>query len=154
MKFQYQSLEKICAGAFIGFCILGLVFGSEYIFLSVFSLLAASGFLFYGAYRHPCGFKSQRQLTFFIWFSCIPAALWVVGKSYFEEKDVHQFRNYLSAHQCRFKGDVVVRTTNGGCDRFGNCSEAEEFEEPEYYCATTRNRITFTDFRDGRYGYK
>jgi hypothetical protein len=71
---------------------------------------------------------------------------------YENDAESRRFSSYLSQHECKFTGNVVVGMSKGGCDRFDNCEGPEEIEEFQYFCKTTGRSITSSQFRNGQYG--
>ena len=95
----------------------------------------------------------QRNEVMWTLVAFLPGALFMTLFKYQHLAETRRFSSYLSQHQCQSKGTVVTGTTPGGCDRYGNCEEPREIEEVEFFCATTKRRITFSQFKAGQYGW-
>ena len=79
-------------------------------------------------------------------------ALGLAWFKYHAQEEASRFRNYLQEHNCQSAGEVVTGYSEGGCDRYGNCTDGHEIEEREFLCTSTGRRITFSQFKNGEYG--
>lgn len=75
----------------------------------------------------------------------------VLGRSKLEIVERNRFQSYLPEHVCTYAGEAVVGMSYGGC-RFEECVGPEPIEDRQYFCATTGQHITLTEFKEGAYG--
>lgn len=129
--------------------VLGWVFGSDHIILALFSF---GGSIVCALGTVPPDAKEQQTQMRIVIAAFILPALGVLWMGYHDSADADKFRNYLSEHRCKNIGLTITGYSEGGCDRFGDCVEPQEIEEPEYSCAATGKHITYSDFKAGHYG--
>lgn len=143
--------EKWLVYAFFALYILGWIFGHERLLFALLSFSASAVCALASIPREAENRKwQQKQVGFALVMFILPAlyAFWGAHKN---DIEADRFHSYLSAHQCKYVGYVVTGVTNGGCDRWDNCEDPQEIEEPEYLCAATKKHITQSDFEAGRY---
>jgi hypothetical protein len=144
--------DKKFTYATVALYILGWILGSDHI---IWALLSFGGSAVCAFGTIPLEAKDKKSekvaICFLIAVTILPAlgALWT---GYQGSADENKFRNYLAEHQCKYVGSTITGYSKGGCDRFGSCEDPQEIEESEYFCAATKKRITYTNFRAGHYG--
>ena len=144
--------EKKFTYATILLYFLGWFLGTEYI---VPALLSFCGSAICALGTVPLESETKKEHQKQIYLSIAAFILPALGVLLFSSKDANdenKFRNYLLEHRCKEIGSTITGFSKGGCDRFNNCVEPQEIEEAEYFCAVTKKRITFSDFKLGHYG--
>lgn len=151
MNLTENRVEKFTYATFALY-ILGWILGSDYIIWALLSF-CGSAICALGTIPLEAANKKEQQTQIYIVIAAfILPALGVLWIGYQDSADANKFRNYLSEHRCKNIGLTITGYSKGGCDRFDNCEEPQEIEEPEYFCAATRKRITYSDFKAGHYG--
>ena len=147
-----ENREKKFTYATCTLYILGFILGGDYIILALISF-CGSAFCAFGTIPLEAKNNKKQQTEIYILIAAfiLPAlgTLWI---GYQDSVGANKFMNYLSEHNCKEIGLAITGYTNGGCDQFDNCEEPHEIEEPEYLCAVTKKRITYSDFNVGHYG--
>jgi hypothetical protein len=146
-----ESREKKFTYATFALYILGWILGSDYIIWALLSF-CGSAVCALGTVAPGVKFKKEQrtQVYFAITAFILPLGVLLIG--YQGTADANRFKNYLSEHHCKNIGLTITGYSKGDCDRVGNCVEPHEIEEPEYFCSTTKKRITYSDFKAGHYG--
>lgn len=151
MTFTHNR-EKLFTYAFFALYVLGWIFGARHLTLALLSFAGSSVCAFNtippGAYDRA---GQQKQIYLVLATFMLPALifLWTVRQ---DNAEADRFREYLAEHGCAHVGNIVTAYSKGGCDRVGNCQDPQEIEESEFFCASTGNHITGSDFKAGRYG--
>lgn len=148
-----EPREKWFAFATFAFYILGLMFGVNQLVLALLAFLVAGACAF-KTIPNNAENKKQQQVKILslitVLFLTAFAIFWIEYRNNVENE---QFKSYLLDHNCNYIGEIVVGATKGGCDQFYNCVDSEEVVDQAFFCTTTKRRITYTDFKAGRYGY-
>ncbi len=153
MKF-IANHEKLYSYAFLALYGLAMMFVSgRHLALALLALAASAVCVFRTIPVDADDQAKQRKQVYLILAVFMVPGLYGVWTVYQQEAEERRFKTYLSEHRCIYQGDVISGITVGGCDRAGNCEDPQEFEDAEFLCASTGNRITFTAFKAGLYGY-
>ena len=145
--------EKFYGYAFFALYGLSMIFvNGRHLVLALLSLAASAVCVFQTVPADADDRARQRKQVYLVLAGFLLPGLYIVWDVHQQEVEERRFKIYLSEHRCTYKGDVMVGMSRGGCDRVGNCEEPQEIEDAEFLCASTGNRITYTDFKAGRYG--
>jgi phosphoglycerol transferase MdoB-like AlkP superfamily enzyme len=96
--------------------------------------------------------KAQRKTMFIVAAFCYIPAVFAAFYAYQKEGVQRQFESYLATHNCNYVDTVMTDYVPEQCDKFGVCSEGHEVLEDQYFCRSTRRKITFKQFAAGNYG--
>lgn len=146
--------EKFYTYAFFALYGLAMMFVSgRHLALALLAFAASAVCMFRTIPVNADDQAQQRKQVYLILAVSMLTGLFVVWTVHQQETEESRYKTYLSEHRCTYQGDVISGVSRGGCDRAGNCQKPQEVEDAEYFCASTGNHITFTDFKAGRYGY-
>ena len=147
-----KNHEKSFFYASVVLYILGWIAGSDHILLA---LLCFGSSAFCVLKTDSTEFENKKELqtqNYVVLAAFFIPAFIFLWTGYHDSADTRNFKNYLSEHNCKDIGITVTGMSKGGCDRFNNCEEPQEIEETQFFCAATKKRLTFTDFKSGSFG--
>lgn len=146
--------ERLYLYAFFALYGLAMIFVSvRHLAFALLALTASAVCVFNTVSADADDRDHQRKQIYLVLAAFMLPALYIVWDVHRQDSDERRFKTYLSEHRCTHQGDVITGMSRGGCDRLGNCEEPQEIEDPEFFCAVTSNRITYTDFKAGSHGH-
>lgn len=148
-----DNREKLFTYAFFALYVLGWIFGARHFGLALLSF-ASSSVCAFNTIPPDAHDRAQKRKQIYLVLAAfmLPAliGLWTVHQ---DNAETDRFRAYLAEHNCTYVGNTVSGYSKGGCDRVGNCQDQQEIEESEFFCSSTGNHITYSNFKAGYYGY-
>jgi hypothetical protein len=144
--------ERLLTGLSIAVYLVGWFLISSRPEVAAMIFVAAGAILILSTPTDASGRKPLFEQNLVAAAACVLPALGMCWSKYQDLGETRRWNSYLSQHQCRYREQVVTGYSKGGCDRSGDCQPGEEIEEPEYFCMTTKKRITFSGFREGNFG--